>query len=80
MEATVLDLRKNMKGVLAALGRNERVTLTHRGRKRGVIVPCGNEEAIGPAEEHEAFGVWRNREDVEDVNAFVRNLRGGRQL
>jgi len=31
MNATVLDLRKNMKRILAAIDRNQRVTLTYRG-------------------------------------------------
>ena len=32
MEASILDLRKNMKKVMSALERNERVTLTRRRR------------------------------------------------
>ena len=36
MEASILDLRKNMKKVMSALERNERVTLTRRRRKMAV--------------------------------------------
>ena len=45
MEASILDLRKNMKKVMSALERNERVTLTRRRRKMAVIVPAGEKQA-----------------------------------
>ena len=79
MNATVLDLRKNMKDVLAALDRNEKVTLTYRGKKKGVIIPCGSEttEKI-PMKEHPAFGMWADRDDMEDVHAYIRKIRKGR--
>jgi antitoxin (DNA-binding transcriptional repressor) of toxin-antitoxin stability system len=78
MNATILDLRRNMKGVIAALDRNERVTLTYRNRKKALIIPCDEEAGRLPAREHPAFGIWANRKDLEDVGAFVRNLRKGR--
>jgi antitoxin (DNA-binding transcriptional repressor) of toxin-antitoxin stability system len=78
MNATVLDLRKNMKDVLAAIDRNEQVTLTYRGRKKAVIVPCPDAVKTKSAADHPAFGMWSDREDRNDVDAFVRNLRKGR--
>ena len=45
MNASVLDLRRNMKDVIAALDRNESVTLTYRGRRKASIVPCEREHA-----------------------------------
>lgn len=79
MNATVLDLRKNMKEILAALDRNEKVNLTYRGKKKAVISPCQDEtqEQI-PMKQHPAFGMWADREDMKDVHAFVRKLRKGR--
>ena len=44
MEASILDLRKNMKKVMSALERNERVTLTRRHRKMAVIIPEGEKQ------------------------------------
>ena len=80
MEATMLDLRKNPKRVLNAIESNERVTLTYRGKKKAVIVPCQEKGQRLSASEHPAFGMWKDREDMSDVNAFVRDLRRGRQL
>ncbi|MBT3295650.1 MAG: type II toxin-antitoxin system Phd/YefM family antitoxin [Verrucomicrobia bacterium] len=78
MEATMLDLRRNTKRVLKAIDDREHVTLTHRGKKKAVIVPYDDERQRPSAAEHPAFGMWRTRKDAADVNAFVRDLRKGR--
>jgi prevent-host-death family protein len=79
MQATVLDLRRNTRSILAALARNERVTLTNRGRRQAVIVPCANQSRPSAAE-HAAFGLWKDRDDLSDVAEHVRQLRKGRSF
>jgi antitoxin (DNA-binding transcriptional repressor) of toxin-antitoxin stability system len=78
MNASVLDLRNNMKAVIAALDRNESVALTYRGRKKALIVPCGREHIRTKVSEHSAFGIWADRKDMEDVASYVKTLRKGR--
>jgi len=39
MQATTTDLRCRMKDVLKALERNEEVTLLHRGKVKGILIP-----------------------------------------
>ncbi len=78
MNATVLDLRKNMRSVLSALDRNESVMLTCRGRKKAVIVPVGKINGRKKVSECSAFGIWAGRKDMEDVEKLVRDLRKGR--
>jgi antitoxin (DNA-binding transcriptional repressor) of toxin-antitoxin stability system len=79
MQATVLDLRRNTRSILAALERNERVTLTNRGRKQAVIVPC-TDHSRPSAAEHTSFGMWKERDDLADVAGHVRQLRKGRSF
>jgi prevent-host-death family protein len=79
MKATLLDLRRKTGDILAALDRNERVTLTKRGRKTAVIVPLQAETRPSVAS-HAAFGMWRDREDMADVDEYVRALRKGRSF
>lgn len=78
MNATVLDLRKNMKDVIAAIDRNEQVTLTYRGRRKAIIIPCPDATETKSAADHPAFGMWADRNDLDDVDTFVTNLRKGR--
>ena len=78
MNATVLDLRKNMKDVMAAIDRNEQVTLTYRGNKKAIIIPCRDGFTAKSAADHPAFGMWADHKKLDDVNGYIRGLRKGR--
>ncbi len=75
MKASVLDLRKNMKNVLSAISRNERVSLTYRGKIKAEIVPTAHSQTKAKTSEQPAFGIWADRGDMADVNKTVRHLR-----
>jgi hypothetical protein len=78
MKASMLDLRRRMKDVLRALERNESVTLLYRGRTKGIIMPAPHKKGVVKVSEHPAFGMWKDRKDLRDVDAFVRSVRKGR--
>lgn len=74
MKATILDLRRRMRDILRALDRNESVTIYHSGKEKAVLSPS-RQRTGKSVNYHEAFGMWRDREDTADVYAFVRSLR-----
>jgi hypothetical protein len=76
MKATILDLRRRMGEILKALDRNETVTILHRGRQKGILYPARNpgRKKLRIAESA-AFGMWKNRRDLKDVDAAVRRAR-----
>lgn len=79
MEASTVDLRYRMKDILKALDRGESVKVFYRGKLRGVLVPPDQaEKKLFRTRDHPAFGMWADREDMKDVDAYVRNLRKGR--
>lgn len=81
MEASVVDLRKKMSEVMSAIDRQERVTLTHRGHRKAVIVPFKDSNKVKvKVADLAAFGMWAEREDLDDVSACVRNLRKPRRF
>ena len=66
-------------GRLRALDRNESVTILHRGKARAVLQPLGPGTDSGASvTEHEAFGMWKDRDDLQDVEGVVRRLRKAR--
>jgi prevent-host-death family protein len=79
MKASILDLRRRMGDVLRALEKNEPVTILHRGKEKAVIYPSpirkGREIAVM---QHPAFGMWKDRDDLQDVDRVVRKLRQAR--
>ena len=79
MKASIIDLRRRMKDVLRSLERNETVTVLYRGKAKAVMIPAGKELGQMPLlTEHKAFGMWRDREDMKDVDRYVRGIRKGR--
>ena len=77
MKAGVVDLRYRMKDVLKAIDRGETVTVLYRGKEKARLTPVG-EEKKGRLISQPAFGMWKDRADLKDVPAYVRQLRRGR--
>jgi hypothetical protein len=70
-----------MKDILNSLKRNEPVTLLRRGKVVGTIQPPEAAQAsvsVLRASAHPAFGMWKDRPDLEDIEAAVERFRGGR--
>jgi antitoxin (DNA-binding transcriptional repressor) of toxin-antitoxin stability system len=79
MKASIVDLRYKMKDVLKALDRNESVTVFHRGKARGRLVPAGAEKRLR-VEDHSFFGSARgDRRSVERVIDDLRRTRVARR-
>lgn len=75
MKASVLDLRYRMRAVLDALERRESVTLLHRGKVKGTILPAGRPTAKR-MEDHPFFGINRDAEEpVPERMARMRKAR-----
>jgi hypothetical protein len=79
LKASILDLRRRMRDVLQALEKNEPVTILHRGKEKGVLYPSTMRphRKISVAQ-HPAFGMWRDRDDFQDVDRAVRTMRKAR--
>ena len=81
MEASVLDLRRKMKEIMAAIDRHEHIILTYRGCRRAVIVPLEDEKHNNTkVVDLPAFGMWANRDDMANPSDFVSHLRQQRMI
>jgi prevent-host-death family protein len=79
MEASVVDLRRRMREILAALERNESVTITYRGKPKAILSPIRKGKlTLEEVRQHPAVGMWKDRQDMEDPSAWVRDLRRSR--
>jgi prevent-host-death family protein len=67
-----------MRSVLEALDRGEPVTITHRGREKARLVPVQSAQESRKPSSDRAFGLWKNRQDLDDVPEHVRRLRSSR--
>ena len=80
MKATAKDLRFYSKELLETAARGEDVTITYRGKPCAKLVPYEeiNKQGAGVIEENALFGMWKDNDNVENVDAYVRELRKGR--
>ncbi len=76
MEATILDLRRNMADVLRALERNESISILYRGKPKAILIPVKqSQENRPPVSSIPGFGMWKDNNAVDDVAQYVRTLR-----
>jgi antitoxin (DNA-binding transcriptional repressor) of toxin-antitoxin stability system len=79
MKASIVDLRYRMKDVLRAIDRGETVTVLYRGKEKAKLVPIDSRpEKVAKPSDHPARGMWKDREDMKDPVAWVRNIRRSR--
>jgi len=76
MNATIVDLRYNMKHVLRAIDRGETVTVLNRGKERAKLTPVAPAGSGAPkTKDQPLFGLWKDREDIGDPASYLRRLR-----
>ena len=78
MQLSSKDLRFHTKSALDAVKRGEQVDITFHGKVAAVMVAPENiEKSVRNVsiDDISGFGMWADREDMTDVNAYIRNLR-----
>ena len=74
MVVTAKQLRLKTSQVLKKVQQVGTLTVTLRGKPVAKLTAL-HENKSKPAAEHPAFGMWADREDMKDVDAWLRNIR-----
>lgn len=80
MKITTKELRIQPGKILDQVANGEEVTVTFRGRALAKIVPIGKTSKTGEKDDIPIFGLWKEHEDIKDVENYVRVLRKARQF
>lgn len=78
MKATAKDLRFHSKELLDTVNRGEEVIITYRGKPCAKLVPYDEFKKNDKKFKTNLFGMWKDNDNIEDVDNYVRNLRKGR--
>lgn len=80
MKVLFEDLYKKRAEIFRAVDRNETVTVYYQGRPKAVISPppAQKDKKKARVQDQPFFGMWADREDMKDVEAYVRSLRAPR--
>ncbi len=79
MVVTAKQLRLNTSGILKRVQRLGSVTVTLRGKPIARLSALKTKEPMR-VEDHPAFGMWADREDMKDVRAWLKKIRTPRYL
>ena len=81
MQISTKQLRIQPGRIISQVNNGQEVTVTFRGEPLAKIVPLRTGKNSSKNEsENELFGIWKNREETENVEQYVRNVRKGRKL
>ena len=75
MKVSTKSLRTRAREILDCVERGEPVTITYRGKPRARLVSMEQEQGASTAasEELPAFGIWKDREDLDDIQTVHAN-------
>jgi antitoxin (DNA-binding transcriptional repressor) of toxin-antitoxin stability system len=79
MEITTKQLGIQPEKIISQVNNGQEVTITHQGKAFAKIIPL-NVESLKQDSDCELFGLWKNRDDIDEVNQYVRKMRKGRNL
>ena len=79
MVVTAKQLRLNTSAILRRVQRLGRATVTLRGKPIAQLSALKTKKPMR-VEDHPAFGIWANREDMKDVHAWLKKIRTPRYL
>ncbi len=78
MEITAKELRGKPGQIIEQAARGTEVVITLRGKKMARLIPYKTSTKNNDQEielEDEIFGLWKERDDIESVDNYVRTIR-----
>jgi antitoxin (DNA-binding transcriptional repressor) of toxin-antitoxin stability system len=79
MVVTAMQLRLSASRILKKVQRVGSLTVTLRGKPVARLTALNSKRPMR-VEDHPAFGIWANREDMKDVHAWLKKIRTPRYV
>lgn len=79
MNATAKDLRLHSHELLQTAAQGEEVIISYHGKPMAKLVPLQSSEADQKKAHSAGFGMFKDRQDMSDVAAYVRKMREGKR-
>jgi prevent-host-death family protein len=80
MEITAKELRGKPSQIIEQASRGTEVVITIHGKKMAKLVPYSMKTKKNSAEDDEIFGIWKDRNDIQSVDDYVRSIRKRRSF
>jgi prevent-host-death family protein len=79
MEITIKQLRIQPGRIISQVNNGQEITITYRGKAFAKIIPIQTESSKREFD-NELFGIWKDREDLANVDQCVRGMRKERKV
>jgi prevent-host-death family protein len=80
MEVSTKELRIQPGKIIDQVVNGEEITVTFRGKALAKIVPLIKRIKTTEKDEISVFGLWKDHEQSESVDDYIRDIRKGRQF
>lgn len=80
MEVSTKELRIQPGKILDHVASGQEVTVTYRGKALAKIVPIKKAGQASETDTTSIFGLWKDHGQTENIDAYVREVRKGRQF
>ena len=81
MEVSTKQLRMEPGRIIAQVHNGQTITITYRGKPVAKMVPLAlRHETNSVDTKGELFGLWKDRNDMKDVEGYLRKARKGRSF
>ncbi len=77
MRATAKDLRLHSTELLNTVKRGEEVIITYHGKPCAKLIPIEEENEQSTVDD-ELFGIWKDNEQVKNIEDHITNIRKDR--
>ena len=78
MEVSTKELRIQPGKIIDQVVNGQEITVTFRGKALAKIVPLNQGISSDENDENSIFGLWKDHDQVENVDDYVRDIRKGR--
>ena len=81
MVITTEQLKIQPEMIISEVNKGQEITITWQGKPSARIIPFVDvKNGSADVSSDELFGIWKDREDIEDIEQYVRNMRKSRKL
>jgi prevent-host-death family protein len=80
MEVSTKELRIQPGKIIDQVVNGQEITVTYRGKALAKIIPLKNRIQSLENDETSIFGLWKDHNQLESVEEYVRDIRKGRQF
>jgi prevent-host-death family protein len=80
MEVSTKELRIQPGKIIDQVVNGNEITVTFRGKALAKIVPFKNRIQSVEKDEVSIFGLWKDHDQIESVEEYVREIRKGRRF